>query len=119
MGREPGSLRGYDGPPFEPERYSGLMVKVTSADEPNTRLQSFDLATKRQSQRAATRQGPPVGDCGWKRDDLYELDGSLFHSNMTGSTERSEPSIRSVEPEGELTSQSAQMPIETNSPRRA
>jgi AbrB family looped-hinge helix DNA binding protein len=46
--------------------------KVSGNIDPKTRLHWFDLATKRQQQRAAARKAAPARDRGWKRQELYE-----------------------------------------------
>jgi bifunctional DNA-binding transcriptional regulator/antitoxin component of YhaV-PrlF toxin-antitoxin module len=48
-------------------------AKPTVSEDPKSRLHWFDLATKRQQQREATRHTRPARNRGWKREDLYEL----------------------------------------------
>jgi AbrB family looped-hinge helix DNA binding protein len=46
-----------------------------TANEIERRLELFDLATARQSERQAATASPPVGTTrGWRRDDLYDRD---------------------------------------------
>jgi AbrB family looped-hinge helix DNA binding protein len=46
--------------------------KPTVSADPKLRLHWFDLATRRQRQRAAAAKVPPARNRGWEREDLYE-----------------------------------------------
>jgi AbrB family looped-hinge helix DNA binding protein len=57
---------------------AGEVIRVVPAgkpavsEDPRSRLHWFDLATKRQRLREATRNTQPARDRGWRREDLYE-----------------------------------------------